>query len=45
MRIGIIGAGNMGAALAAQLTQAGHQVVMAARRVLAPAARHPRLHH
>jgi Trk K+ transport system NAD-binding subunit len=27
MRIGIIGAGNMGATLAAQLTRLGHQVV------------------
>ena len=45
MRIGIIGAGNMGAALAAQLTQTGHQVAIAAHRILVPAARHPRLHH
>jgi predicted dinucleotide-binding enzyme len=29
MRIGIIGAGNMGAALAAQLTRIGHQVAIA----------------
>lgn len=32
MRIGIIGAGNMGATLAAQLTQAGHQVAIANSR-------------
>jgi hypothetical protein len=32
MRIGIIGAGNMGATLAAQLTRAGHQVVIANSR-------------
>ena len=32
MRIGIIGAGNMGAALAAQRTQAGHQVAIANSR-------------
>jgi len=32
MRIGIIGAGNMGATLAAQLTQLGHQVAIANSR-------------
>jgi predicted dinucleotide-binding enzyme len=32
MRIGIIGAGNMGATLAAQLTRAGHQVAIANSR-------------
>ena len=32
MRIGIIGAGNMGATLAAQLTRLGHQVVIANSR-------------
>ena len=32
MRIGIIGAGNMGAALAAQLTRIGHQVAIANSR-------------
>jgi hypothetical protein len=32
MRIGIIGAGNMGATLAARLTQAGHQVAIANSR-------------
>jgi NAD(P)-dependent dehydrogenase (short-subunit alcohol dehydrogenase family) len=32
MRIGIIGAGNMGAALAAQLTRLGHQVAIASSR-------------
>jgi hypothetical protein len=32
MRIGIIGAGNMGATLAARLTQLGHQVVIANSR-------------
>jgi hypothetical protein len=32
MRIGIIGAGNMGATLAAQLTRIGHQVVIANSR-------------
>jgi hypothetical protein len=32
MRIGIIGAGNMGATLAGQLTQAGHQVAIANSR-------------
>src|SRR6201987_519981 len=32
MRIGIIGAGNMGAALAAQLTRLGHQVAIANSR-------------
>ena len=30
MRIGIIGAGNMGATLAAQLTRLGHQVAQKA---------------
>ena len=29
MRIGIIGAGNMGATLAARLTRLGHQVAIA----------------
>ena len=32
MRIGIIGAGNMGATLAAQLTRLGHQVAIANSR-------------
>jgi hypothetical protein len=32
MRIGIIGAGNMGATLAAQLTGLGHQVAIANSR-------------
>ena len=32
MRIGIIGAGNIGATLAAQLTRIGHQVVIANSR-------------
>ena len=32
MRIGIIGAGNMGATLAAQLTRLGHQVTIANSR-------------
>ena len=32
MRIGIIGAGNMGATLAGQLTQAGHLVAIANSR-------------
>ena len=32
MRIGIIGAGNMGATLAAQLTRFGHQVAIANSR-------------
>jgi predicted dinucleotide-binding enzyme len=34
MRIEIIGAGNMGAALAAQLTRAGHQVAVTSSRGL-----------
>ncbi|HEY1818407.1 MAG TPA: NAD(P)-binding domain-containing protein [Trebonia sp.] len=32
MRIGIIGAGNMGATLAAQFTRIGHQVTIANSR-------------
>jgi len=32
MRIGVIGAGNMGGTLAAQLTRLGHQVAIANSR-------------